>query len=130
MASARSRAASVRALRDADVAVLPRERLVDVARTHPRAVLDLIASAGRGPRDGSQGQTATTNLVVLPLSGTACDDFTDRLVAHLRTTHRVQDLDSAAVDRQMGTDTASQACLLYTSPSPRDLSTSRMPSSA
>ena len=26
--------------------------------------------------------------------------------------------------------TAAQACLLYTSPSPRDLSTSRMPSSA
>ena len=29
-----------------------------------------------------------------------------------------------------GTDGLSNACLLYTSPSPRDLSTSRMPSSA
>ena len=29
-----------------------------------------------------------------------------------------------------GTTTLSKACLLYTSPSPRDLSTSRMPSSA
>ena len=28
------------------------------------------------------------------------------------------------------TDLASETCLLYTSPSPRDLSTSRMPSSA
>ena len=30
----------------------------------------------------------------------------------------------------VGTPPASHACLLYTSPSPRDLSTSRMPSSA
>ena len=31
---------------------------------------------------------------------------------------------------QTAAETAAKACLLYTSPSPRDLSTSRMPSSA
>ena len=30
----------------------------------------------------------------------------------------------------LGSSTVGQTCLLYTSPSPRDLSTSRMPSSA
>lgn len=109
LASAGRRSATVRALRDADVAVLPRTRLVDVARSHPRAVLDLVASTVQGQANGSPGHTATTNLVVLPLSGATCDEFTDRLVGHLRTTHRVEDLDSAAVDRLMGTDTASQA---------------------
>ena len=34
------------------------------------------------------------------------------------------------VGRQLSVGTASKTCLLYTSPSPRDLSTSRMPSSA
>ena len=44
--------------------------------------------------------------------------------------------DSAGLARMLGTSTAlsaldlSKNCLLYTSPSPRDLSTSRMPSSA
>ena len=33
-------------------------------------------------------------------------------------------------DSKLGSDAQSEACLLYTSPSPRDLSTSRMPSSA
>ena len=49
-----------------------------------------------------------------------CDAGTDRDVAHI-----------AAV-REGGNDTALHffTCLLYTSPSPRDLSTSRMPSSA
>ena len=41
-------------------------------------------------------------------------------------------LDETKVQMGMGTLTASEyeGCLLYTSPSPRDLSTSRMPSSA
>ena len=37
---------------------------------------------------------------------------------------------SKALDNSWGDLTASESCLLYTSPSPRDLSTSRMPSSA
>ena len=36
----------------------------------------------------------------------------------------------AEIDCPAGTDIHSETCLLYTSPSPRDLSTSRMPSSA
>ena len=37
---------------------------------------------------------------------------------------------SGGVDSTVAAVIANQACLLYTSPSPRDLSTSRMPSSA
>ena len=37
---------------------------------------------------------------------------------------------SGAVGAGMATPTTPSTCLLYTSPSPRDLSTSRMPSSA
>ena len=35
-----------------------------------------------------------------------------------------------AVERKLWWTSAADSCLLYTSPSPRDLSTSRMPSSA
>ena len=39
-------------------------------------------------------------------------------------------IDHAGIDIILVGDSASNVCLLYTSPSPRDLSTSRMPSSA
>ena len=35
-----------------------------------------------------------------------------------------------SIEEKFGVSAAAMACLLYTSPSPRDLSTSRMPSSA
>ena len=38
--------------------------------------------------------------------------------------------DEKEIESSDGTSTTSYSCLLYTSPSPRDLSTSRMPSSA
>ena len=49
-----------------------------------------------------------------------------------RVTNRLEtELRKTMFDRLVGTDLARlQTCLLYTSPSPRDLSTSRMPSSA
>ena len=48
------------------------------------------------------------------------DDIYDAVVAQFRVHMANDDVDSALC----------LACLLYTSPSPRDLSTSRMPSSA
>ena len=48
----------------------------------------------------------------------------------MHPTLRQRDDDEPGIMAQMGTDAALKACLLYTSPSPRDLSTSRMPSSA
>ena len=39
-------------------------------------------------------------------------------------------IENGSLDEVTTTDAPSDACLLYTSPSPRDLSTSRMPSSA
>ena len=42
----------------------------------------------------------------------------------------VQDLFGTHLGRQAGQEGLDYCCLLYTSPSPRDLSTSRMPSSA
>ena len=45
--------------------------------------------------------------------------------------NNVEELVDKAKDKvQETSDTVREACLLYTSPSPRDLSTSRMPSSA
>jgi len=40
------------------------------------------------------------------------------------------DAEKAKIASEMADETVYQVCLLYTSPSPRDLSTSRMPSSA
>ena len=58
-------------------------------------------------------------------------------VAHLRTLGKVQLLEDKMIEEKpkskLGiahTRWATHGCLLYTSPSPRDLSTSRMPSSA
>ena len=41
-----------------------------------------------------------------------------------------QILDSMDIERERGITIKAQACLLYTSPSPRDYAASRMPSSA
>ena len=59
----------------------------------------------------------------------------DGHVRHLGGAHDVADADLARRPRQLdaavaATDRLDQACLLYTSPSPRDISGSRMPSSA
>ena len=66
-----------------------------------------------------------------------CDEIDIADTIGVGTPTRVQEVMRAAaaefsIDRLSGHfhDTYGQACLLYTSPSPRDLSTSRMPSSA
>ena len=46
------------------------------------------------------------------------------------TTHGIEDGGIHSADIAADAVTSAKICLLYTSPSPRDLSTSRMPSSA
>ena len=75
-------------------------------------------------------QTRDGRLVVVSDDLTQCSD-----VPHIARTLQaaLDDWDHVAprLDRVAeGMRTGSQPCLLYTSPSPRDLSTSRMPSSA
>ena len=50
--------------------------------------------------------------------------------ARIKSQKSVLIVDDNEVNRRLCTYILSKACLLYTSPSPRDLSTSRMPSSA
>ena len=50
----------------------------------------------------------------------------DEAIDYLESTGRLRNLVYAEKDAEL----ESEICLLYTSPSPRDLSTSRMPSSA
>ncbi len=56
---------------------------------------------------------------------------TNRRIMQLETSHRKFALNMDDITRAYGAvHAADRGCLLYTSPSPRDLSTSRMPSSA
>ena len=51
-------------------------------------------------------------------------------LARPRQTLKEEDIKAEGIDICLVMDLSSSICLLYTSPSPRDLSTSRMPSSA
>ena len=55
--------------------------------------------------------------------------FTD-VYAEVSGEHRFRVIKLLSEDPQNYSDAPREGCLLYTSPSPRDLSTSRMPSSA
>ena len=62
---------------------------------------------------------------------------TERILYYTGKSHKIGEVhDGAATmdwmeqEQERGITITSAACLLYTSPSPRDLSTSRMPSSA
>ena len=57
-----------------------------------------------------------------PLMGMDCPDCASKAMGALRHMKQVTESNVSA--------TTGEVCLLYTSPSPRDLSTSRMPSSA
>ena len=57
------------------------------------------------------------------------DDLSD-LVSGLEATGRALAAEQAQLDGMLAATAGATDCLLYTSPSPRDLSTSRMPSSA
>ena len=63
------------------------------------------------------GSASGTYLNGIPVEGDVAISHGDRLVLGVTTI-------------ELQADPATQSCLLYTSPSPRDLSTSRMPSSA
>ena len=65
------------------------------------------------------------------------EDFTDvatvRLEQNYRSTQTILDAANGLIQRntnRLGKELWSQGCLLYTSPSPRDATLSRMPSSA
>ena len=70
--------------------------------------------------------------LIFPNTPTATDDDTDNLINFIRGLDTYdQDSDSSTTTIHKLADIYhSNFCLLYTSPSPRDLSTSRMPSSA
>ena len=54
----------------------------------------------------------------------------DHAVNRIAFVREQQEMTLRSVSRHTGIDVRTLRCLLYTSPSPRDLSTSRMPSSA
>ena len=62
-------------------------------------------------------------------AGIACINSNDKLVVTKRK-GKVSELKSALSNSEIYNLGIAHTCLLYTSPSPRDLSTSRMPSSA
>ena len=61
-----------------------------------------------------------------PETMTFRDEFVEKIGARLVVASVQESIDKGRVTEEKGVN----ACLLYTSPSPRDLSTSRMPSSA
>ena len=79
--------------------------------------------------DSDQGEAAIIDPVWLydPVSGKADLSFTEQV---LRRVEEGGFKLTWVLETHAHADHLSSACLLYTSPSPRDLSTSRMPSSA
>ena len=85
-----------------------------IGQVHARAVAD--------------NENAVLRAVADPMPD-AADTIADRYGCDVRTIDEIAD--SSDIDAVViCTPTDMHACLLYTSPSPRDLSTSRMPSSA
>ena len=70
-----------------------------------------------------------SNTVQAQATGT-CTAGTEYCEASTATTTITSNSDSTTTATTTNTNTNNNTCLLYTSPSPRDLSTSRMPSSA
>ena len=64
---------------------------------------------------------------VVEISGVEADDVIATLASELKSKHTVI---ISSLDKDLMQLVEDENCLLYTSPSPRDLSTSRMPSSA
>jgi len=89
----------------------------------------LMARAGRGDRAEGDGLANTTVLIPARQSAT---HFRAGLSARLLLSGAAQNLLTYLLrsPEQLYTHRQLPRCLLYTSPSPRDLSTSRMPSSA
>ena len=87
------------------------------------------------PRRGESN--VAVNSVLVPVTGEPADDDVVKFACEMVRLHRgtlyvlyVIEIERGfPIDVEIGPATA-KGCLLYTSPSPRDLSTSRMPSSA
>ena len=80
-------------------------------------------------KKGSDAQTAYKELHVYHLTSFNANDRSGKLLKFL-TTETLTDWDGPTENFILYWSKQRKACLLYTSPSPRDLSTSRMPSSA
>ena len=81
---------------------------------------------------GLDREDVTANRVTLEGTGRISSGDTQQVTANLRFDTDALSIGDAGVDAAFGPTLAGRTniCLLYTSPSPRDLSTSRMPSSA
>ena len=80
---------------------------------------------------GARGGGARALLVYMHGTGSSKEEVLDRARAYAREGWDCAVFDAVGHgERARGEDDAYGRCLLYTSPSPRDLSTSRMPSSA
>ena len=82
---------------------------------------EVIVLAGK-----DKGKKGTVTLVV-PKTGKAIVDGVNMAIRHERQTQTTQ---GGRLPKSMPIDISNLSCLLYTSPSPRDMRRSRMPSSA
>ena len=84
------------------------------------------ATGGAAPPTNPRGQNPVGPLVNRGEDARTALEAAERLVAQTTTRLAAEEARATALDQQV----QAMHCLLYTSPSPRDLSTSRMPSSA
>ena len=107
--------------------------LIRSATKVPREVIDagkklkLIARGGAGIDNIDHKYARSIGIPVLNTPGANSASVSELVFAHLFALARF--IPQANITMRKG-EWNKKACLLYTSPSPRDLSTSRMPSSA
>ena len=110
---------------------------------HQPSFVYSISSRGRGVARPIEASVSTETSPKAKLYATVMRECNAPLHQHLTTIHGLRDLHMAKnrdthvlalrkliANEELSAELFPQVCLLYTSPSPRDLSTSRMPSSA
>ena len=96
----------------------------------PGAVLGSGRIPGRGLVQTLRGQPVQEAQQVVATEATAAREAGERALQEAEQMTTVRDIAERTAGREAARGPRSLRCLLYTSPSPRDLSTSRMPSSA